>query len=238
MKKKIVRTVYGLVALVLGIAFVARFAGPSLLRLYLESGVGNCRQIPILCMGPTEEINNPALNKGYIAELVPYRFQNLEIYLPKGFNVVQEMIKKAYYKKYKRRDKGAVVYLLYKEPGYFVTLFPNLRQQGITDNYEFIGRMLRTRLNEVSDITGAFFLIMKGIFTPNLADQRDVKMAHFTVEDKRGFINYNTGGADNYFDCNIIDSKGAFFKVYIRDVGARLDLDKVFAIISTVAHPG
>jgi len=39
--------------------------------------------------------------------------------------------------------------------------------------------------------------------------------------------------ADNYFDCNIINNAGDFFKIYIKDKGASLDLDKVVAIIST-----
>jgi hypothetical protein len=75
---------------------------------------------------------------------------------------------------------------------------------------------------------------MKGIFTPDLGNQKDVKMAQFTVLDKRGFINYNLTGPDHYFDCNIFNTNQDFFKIYIKDKGASLDLDKVLTIISTV----
>lgn len=86
-------------------------------------------------------------------------------------------------------------------------------------------------------------------------------MTQFRLNGKRGFINYNLGDQSgiasspqpaasvakqsprndgqglyapvNYFDCNIIDDQGGFFKIYIKDDGARLDLNRVLAIIST-----
>jgi len=61
---------------------------------------------------------------------------------------------------------------------------------------------------------------MKGIFTPDLGRQENVKMAQFKVASKRGFINYNLGQPDNYFDCNVFNEKGVFFKIYIKDKGA------------------
>jgi hypothetical protein len=233
-KKKISRYVSLTIIFSLAILFVAKFAGQSILRLYIEVGIGTCQQIPVLCMAPTQGIINPYLNKEYIAGLLPYRFPKIEISLPRGFTVVQETIKKVYYKKWKRRHAGAVIYFLHEEPDFFINLFPQLKKQGIVNDYEFIRHTMHAKISEVKDLNDAFFVIMKGIFTPDLGEQKNVKMAYVTIVDKRGFINYNLAKPDNYFDCNIINSKGDFFKIYIKDKGARLDLDKVFAIISTV----
>jgi len=233
-KKKISRYVSLAIVFSLAILFVAKFAGQSILRLYIEVGIGTCQQIPVLCMAPTQGIINPYLNKEYIAGLLPYRFPKIEISLPRGFTVVQETIKKVYYKKWKRRHAGAVIYLLHEEPDFFINLFPQLKKQGIVNDYEFIRHTMHAKISEVKDLNDAFFVIMKGIFTPDLGEQKNVKMAYVALADKRGFINYNLAKPDNYFDCNIINSKGDFFKIYIKDKGARLDLDKVFAIISTV----
>ena len=59
-------------------------------------------------------------------------------------------------------------------------------------------------------------------------------MADFTLSDKKGFINYNLSEKDSYFDCNVFNQQGYYFKIYIKDMGARLDLDKVLMFISTV----
>ncbi len=75
---------------------------------------------------------------------------------------------------------------------------------------------------------------MKSIFTPDIGNQHIAKMIKFKIGDKKGFINYNMAKPINYFDCNVLDEKGNFFKVYIKDKGARLDLNNVFAIISTL----
>ena len=107
----------------------------------------------------------------------------------------------------------------------------------------------------ITNFTDLFFIIIKGIFTPDLGDQKGVLMTQFRMSGKRGFINYNLSGQDkialsapaalprndghklyapvNYFDCNIIDDQDGFFKIYIKDAGARLDLNRVLAIIST-----
>lgn len=216
------------------LAFVVKFAGQSILRLYIETGIGSCHKIPILCMTPQEEIINPTINKEYSAELLPYKFPKMEICLPKGFAVVQEGIKKIYYKKRKEQHSGAVIYLLREEPNFFVNLFPRLNRQGIIDDYEFIKRTMYAKLRDVKNLTDAFFVIMKGIFTPDLGDQKNVKMAQFRIADKKGFINYTLSHSENYFDCNIIDNDNNFFKIYIKDSGATLDLNKVLTIISTV----
>jgi hypothetical protein len=233
-KNKFSRNISLTAIFLLAVAFAVKFAGPATLRLYIESGIGDCRKIPILCMGPQEEIIRPAPNKEYIAELLPYKFPKISILIPKGFTVVQETIKKVYYKKHKRKQAGDVIYLLYEEPGFFLKLFPRLKIQGIPNDYEFIKHTMQARIKEIQNLDDAFFVIMKGIFTPDLGEQSQVKMAQFAMPGKKGFINYNLNKSGHYFDCNVINRQGDFFKVYIRDKGARLSLDKVLAIISTV----
>ncbi|MBM3246627.1 MAG: hypothetical protein FJZ13_04795 [Candidatus Omnitrophica bacterium] len=222
------------VVLLIGLAFVAKFSGPSVLRLYVESGIGNCRTIPILCMAPTEEITKPQVNQGYIQGLLPYRSPKMNIDIPRDFSVYEELLKKVYYKKIKRPHREPVIYLVHKTPNFFIDLFPNVKKQGILDNYAFLRRVMYAQLKDIEDLTDAFFIIMKGIFIPDLGDQKNVIMAQFSLGNKRGFINYNLGSQDNYFDCNVLDRQDNFFKVYIKDRGATLDLDKVLAIISTV----
>lgn len=222
------------VLLLLGILFVAKFGGPSILRLYIETGVGSCEKIPILCAQPDKEIIGLGENKEYLAELIQYESPKISAGIPKNFNVVQETLKKVYYKKGKHLDAGNVIYLLHKGPRFFITLFPQLAKQGINEDYKFIKRTMFANLSSIKNLTDAFFVIMKGIFIPDLGDLRDVKMAEFLIADKKGFINYNLGGLDNYFDCNVIDQQGNFFKMYIKDKGASLNLDKVLTIISTL----
>ena len=218
--------------LILAVLFIAKFGGPSILRLYVETGIGTCHKIPILCMVPEEEINNPLINKDYILGLLTYRFPKMTISVPKGFTVSQERIKKVYYKK-KHKGNAAIIYLLYEEPNFFVNLFPQLKKQGIGGDYEFIRRTMSAKLTDIKNITDTFFVIMKSIFTPDVGNQSNLKMAQFTMPGKKGFINYNISKTDNYFDCNVIDDEGDFFKIYIKDKGATLDLSKVLAIIST-----
>lgn len=220
--------------LLLGILFVAKFGGPSILRLYIESGVGSCEKIPILCMQPDKEIIGLGVNKEYLTELRPYESPKMSVAIPRDFTVVQEMMKKVYYKKGKHQHTGNVIYLLHKEPKFFINLFPRLGKQGINDDYEFIKRTMFANSNAMKNLTDAFFVIMKGVFIPDLGDLKNVTMAEFLIADKYGFINYNLGGLENYFDCNIIDQQGNFFKIYIKDKGASLNLEKVLTIISTV----
>lgn len=222
------------VFLALAVLFIARFAGGPILRIYVQSGIGDCRRIPVLCMAPTQNIAGPQIDKEYAATLIYNRFPRMSVSTPRGFSVVQELIKKVYYKKHKRMDNGAVVYLLHQDPGYFISLYPQVKAQGVADNYHFMKRMLYSKESDINGITEAFFVIMKSIFTPDLGDQSGVVMAEISMAGKRGFINYSLGKKDNYFDCNIITDKDVFFKVYIKDRGARLDLDKVFAVISTL----
>ena len=87
-------------------------------------------------------------------------------------------------------------------------------------------------LDKIDSVTDAFFVIMKGIFTPDLGDQANVKMVEFAIGGKKGFINYNI--FNTAFDCNVISERGDFFKVYIKDKEATLNLSKVLAIVSTI----
>jgi hypothetical protein len=215
------------------VAFVIKFAGPKILRQYISYGIGDCKTIPILCMYPDEKVLTPEINKAYIDTLVEQRFPKVSILAPKSFTLVQELIKRRYYKK-RRADKNAVIYLLRQEPDEFIRLYPDVQKQGIRDNYEFMRQLMYANLSKVSNVSDAFFIIMKSVFTPDIGPQGIARMIKFELAEKRGFINYTMAKPNNYFDCNVLDPRGNFFKVYIKDTGARLDLNKVFAIISTL----
>jgi len=231
-KKKLLKTILTAVSLIIAIGFVIRFAGPNILKQYIAYGIGDCKEIPILCMQPEQKIVEPKIDKEYLGTLIPQAFPKMSISVPRGFNLVQELIKKRYYKR--RADNKAVIYLLYQEPGSFIKLYPNVKKQGVNDNYEFMRRLSYSNFEKITDITSAFFTIMKSIFTPDVGDQKRVKMIEFKLGSLRGFIAYSLDNLKNYFDCDIIDSNGNFFKVYIKDHGSRLTLDNVFTIISTV----
>jgi len=218
---------------ILSVGFVARFAGPVILKQYISYGIGDCKAIPILCMQPEDKIFTPEIDKDYLATLVVQKFPKMSVSVPKGFALVQELIKKTYYKKRHPNNK-AVIYLLPQKPNDFIKLYPDVQKQGVKDNQEFIRRLEYANLNNINNITDAFFIIMKSVFTPDIGNQKIAKMIRFKIEDKSGFINYTMARPDNYFDCNIGDTKGNFFKIYIKDIGGRLDLNNVFAIISTL----
>lgn len=219
--------------LIIAITLLALFAGPALLKSYILIGIGNCQKIPILCMKPAEEINNPEVNNAYASELLLYDFPKMSIRAPKGFDVVQELIKKSPHKKWKRKENASVIYVLYQPKGFFINLYPQEKKKGATDNYEFIRRAMYAEVNQVKNISDAFFVIMKSIFIPDLGDQKMAKMAKFTLGDRKGFLNYNSTGGVKYYDCNLFDKDGNFFAIYIKDKSALLDLGKVFTIIST-----
>jgi len=226
--------IYTAVVLSFALLFVAKFGGPAILKAYVETGVGNCRTLPLLCFVPEKEIINPEIDKAYLQELLPYTFPGIDISIPKGFTVIKGKITKAYYKKRKFNAESPVIYLLYQKPNFFINLFPRLKKQGIESNYDFVTRTMNARLNDIDNITDAFFVIMKTIFTPNIGDQANIKMVKFESSDKKGFITYNLRPLENYFDCDVISSDDTFFKIYIKDKGARLNLDKALAIISTL----
>ena len=222
------------IAILFAVLFVAKFGGEAILRLYISSGVGTCKKIPVLCMAPDKEIIGLGVNKEYLAQLVPYEFPKMTVSIPNDFTAIQERVKKFYYSKSNRPQEGNIIYLLYEEPDFFINLFPQLKKQRVNDDFEFIKRTMFAKSGEVKNLTDVFFVIMKGIFIPDLGELSKVKMAQFEIADKRGFINYNLAASGNYFDCNVIDSKANFFKIYIKDKTAGLDLEKVLTIISTV----
>ena len=234
MKKRTLKYIYIAVVLSFSLLFVAKFGGPAILKAYVETGIGNCRTLPLLCFAPEKELVNPEIDKTYLQELLPYTFPGIEISIPKGFTVIKGEVTKVYYKRRKYDARTPAIYLLYQKPNFFVNLFPQLQKQGIVNNYEFVNRTLNAQFINISNLTDAFFVIMKSIFTPNLGDQKNIKMVKFESLDKKGFITYNLNPAENYFDCDVIRSDDTFCKIYIKDKGARLDLDKVLAIISTL----
>lgn len=237
MKDRALKRISIAVALLFAVMFLAVFGKAAILRAYIDIGVGSCRKIPILCKAPEKEIINPAMDKKALGETLPHNFGDIAISLPKGFSVVKGEMRKVYYKKWRLADKGGIVYLLRQDPDFFIGLFPQLKKQGVKDDYEFVSRIMSARSGKIAGLSDAFFVIMKSIFTPDLGDQRSVAMVKFTSGQNKGFINYNLTPRGNYFDCNIISSQGDFFKIYIKDPGATLDLDKLFAIISTVNKP-
>jgi hypothetical protein len=80
----------------------------------------------------------------------------------------------------------------------------------------------------------AFFVIMKAIFTPDIGDQKNVKIAKFNLPGGKGFITYNFDPSRNYFDCDVVFADDSFCKVYIKDKGKVLQMKDVAAIISTL----
>jgi len=220
----------------LGILFVAKAAGASFLRLYVEVGVGSCKKIPVLCMKPTGQIQGLAIDEAFRNELIPYEFPGIHAMLPKGFRVVKEEIKKPYYKKEhlwpKKREEAA--YLVSKEKGFFISLFPEVIKEGITDNYAFYTRVLNSDINGIGSLADVFFVVMKSIFVPDLGYQPTAQIKAFSANGKRGFLLYNFSSAGNFFDCCIFDDQDNFFKVYIRDGNCLLDINKFYTIISTV----
>lgn len=217
-----------------GILFIITFGGPAILRLYVQSGMGNCQKIPILCIRPQPEVINPSINEAYLFGLPYCEMTEVQICTPKEFKVVKQKLTKRYPKNEKSKTKEPVIYLLYEKPGFFVNLFPQLKKQGINSDYEFIRRMMSANLDGINNFIDAFFVIMKGIFTPDLGDQYDVKIISFKTEKFSGFISYNLGFNKNYYDCNVFDAEGNFFKIYIKDFDKLLDLNKVFSIISSL----
>jgi hypothetical protein len=213
---------------------VARFGGPKLLKSYIETGIGPCRKIPILCKVPGEKIDNPSIDRKLLLDMLPYKLHQMVVFLPKRFDVQQETVKKVYYKKWAKKNKGSIIYILCKNPGFFINIFPDLKKKDIGTNYEFLKKTMYANLDNLKNVTDAFFVIMKSIFIPDLGNQDSARMAEFKNANLKGFINYNLTKEGNYFDCNITDEKDVFFKIYIKDKTRQLDLEKVKLVTSTV----
>lgn len=236
MKERLLKWLLITLILSLSIIIIIKFGGPKFLQNYVKSGIGDCESIPILCKMPEGEIIDPRINDNYLQEYIPYKFPKIEIYAPKGFKVVQELIKKPYYIKRKPRNGEPVIYLLHQAPGYFPAIFPQLKNIGIANNYDFLRNVMFARISQINNINDAFFVVMKGIFIPDLGDQNNAVMTKFKLGKMSGFINYNLGKKINYFDCTMVSNEGDFFKIYIKDTQATLDLEKVFTIISTISN--
>jgi hypothetical protein len=174
------------------------------------------------------------VDKEYLEELATFRFKNLEIRMPKDFVVVHEREQKVFYKKWKKRTKDSTAFILNQPPNYFIQLFPQVTARGVKNDYEFLDKTMSANLNSIKNTTDAFFVIVKGIFIPDIGDQRTAVMARFTLGKWKGFINYNLTSKLNYFDVSVIAENGRFYKVYIKDTRNKLNTDKVFAIISTI----
>jgi len=226
------------IVLVLALVFAFKYGGPAILKSYIEIGIGRCEKLPILCKTPEEDWLDPEVDRGTQKNFASYTLDEITIEVPRVFTVIKERMRKAYYKK-KHKDTGDVIYLLYQKPGFFVNLFPKVKKKGVIDDYEFFNRTMSAQTHQIQNVSDTFFVIMKSIFVPNLGDQKKIRMVRFRSGDKRGFLNYTQGGDGNYFDCNIFNAEMDFFKVYIVDKSAALDLKKVFTIISSVRRaPG
>ncbi|MBL7070257.1 MAG: hypothetical protein ISS27_02145 [Candidatus Omnitrophica bacterium] len=234
-KDRFIKSIAITIFILVSIAMVIKFQGALFLRMYVMFGIGDCAKIPILCMTPGERVISESFDQQEPEDFISHIFSDMSIRVPRGFTVVEREIKRVYYKKNKHIGKGAIIYLLYRPPGSFMSLYPQLKDSGVYSDYEFFRRLMFADERKIKSINDAFFVIMKGIFTPDLGDQTKVQMAALNLEEISGFINYNIGGKENYFDCNIFDSQGNYFKIYIRDTKAVLDLDKVLAIISTAS---
>lgn len=225
------------IMLVLGILFVVKFSGPKLLQLYIRSGMGDCKALPITCMEPLAELDNPYFPKERVEDFTRFKFKNIEISLPKGFSVVRGQIKKHFYKKKIVPEGRQTIYLLYQKPDFFVELFPFVRKQGVTDDYEFVRRTMAARTPDINNLTDTFFVVMKGVFTPFLGEQQNLVMLKLKFKNKRAFLNYDLSRQANYYDCTVIDDNRDFFKIYIKDTDKTLSLEDVLAVISTVKKP-
>jgi hypothetical protein len=237
MKKRFLIGFLILIFLFLSLVLIIKIKGSSLLRLYIESGIGACSKIPVLCMTPQGPSLDFGVDREFRQTLIPQRFTRLQVSIPKGFDIVQETVKRAYYKRRRFQGNEPIIYILHQEKDFFVNLFPDLKRSGITNDYEFMRRLKSANIENMNGISDAFFVIMKSIFTPDVGNQRDAKMIEFRVADKHGFMIYNLSGEVNYFDCDIFNRTGGYFKLYIKDKGAKLDLGKVMTIISTIEEP-
>jgi hypothetical protein len=232
-KRHLERYIALAVILVLGILFLAKFAGPEILKTYVEIGMGGAYKQPVFSITAEEKIDNFPLDSTYLEELAPYKYPDMEVLLPKNFSVTKETKTKIYYKRIRVKDKNSAIYLLCKKPEFFIALFPRVKKAGVTSNYEFITKTLNSKTQDIKNTADAFFSIMKSIFTPDMGNQENLKIINFILSDKKGFITYNLTPEVNYFDCNFTDSRDYYLKIYIKDKPASLDLNKVLAIIST-----
>jgi hypothetical protein len=234
LKDKIIKYLVIGTFLILAVLFVIKFTGGSFLRLYVETGIGTCKKIPILCMGPTEEVKDPQIDSAYLTELIPYEFPEVKISIPKGFRVVKEEIKRPYYKNKMYQKREQTIYIVAKDKNFFLNLFPEVKGKGIKNNYEFYTRVIHANLNKINNLTDMFFVIIKSIFTPDIGNQATARIIRYTSGDQKGFISYNLINSRSYFDCIVFDKDNNFFKLYAKDTLGKLDLYKIYTILSTL----
>ena len=231
------RILLAVIFLGLGAWYALKFGAPNTLKLYIRTGIGDCRKIPLLCMSPTKKVVVDQINKECLRESLTYSFSKIKICLPRGFNVTYELTRKAYYKKKISKRNDSFAYLLYEEPRFFIELFPQAKRAGVNNNYDFIKRVMYAKIEDIKGINDAFFVIMKSIFIPDMGDQRQMKMLEIQMPDKKGFLNYNIGKGEDFFECDLVNDKDEFFKIYIKDKTGQLNLEKVIALISSMGRP-
>jgi len=73
------------ILIIAALAFVIKFAGPNLLRLYIGFGIGDCKSSPVLCRQPEAKIFSPQVDTEYRQTLIPFVFPKVSIATPKGF---------------------------------------------------------------------------------------------------------------------------------------------------------
>lgn len=238
MKKNTLKKYAGIaVILVLAIFIIAKLAGGEILKLYVKAGVGDCKEVPFLCMAPGEATLVMQPDKIFESELIPHKFPEVSIRTPRGFSVVQQTIKRVYYKRKKNKQFTTVIYVLGKRANFFLDLYPQVKKDGVNSDYEFINRLMSANVEKIKNLYDAFFVIMKGIFTPDLGNPQSVTMVRFSIENIKGFCNYNLEAKKHYFDFNMFDNLGNFYKVYIKDEEGLLDLNKAMTVASTAGTP-
>lgn len=227
---------YFLTAVILSLAlfYVVKNAGPATIRLYIESGIGNCKEIPIMCSAPEDKFYQAKIDQDFVAMLHEYNLDQIHIHTPDGFKLVKQKIVIRYYKKKKDRSNGSTIYIVQKPVDFFVTLFADVTKNDVKNDYDFVSRVMNARINKINNLKDAFYVIMKGIFTPDLGDQASIKIVKVKAGTMNGFVSYNYEPHANYFDCNLLEKSGGYYKVYIKDKAKKLDLDKVVAMISTL----
>ena len=130
--KNFLKVLLVLFFLLLSLAAIISLKGSSFLRLYIESGIGTCAKIPIFCMSPEERPIEASVNEEYSRQLIRQKFVKMEISIPKGFTIVQERVKKTYFKKKKFLGPEPTIYVVHEEKDFFVRLFPDLKKHGVT----------------------------------------------------------------------------------------------------------
>lgn len=235
MKNRFLKLINAVIILIIFVFVCIKFAVPAILRLYVETGIGSCQKIPILCVKANYEIINPIINEEAIFGLPYCELEDIQICAPETFKIVKQRLAKIYPGAKKYTNHTSIIYLFSGNKDFFVNLFPQLvKNRIIKDDYEFLSKLENSSINDIRTLTDAFFSIMKSILTPDLGSQNDVKIIKITTQKFKGFISYNTKNSSNYFDCNIVTEEGSFMKIYIKDKEKMLDLDKVIAILASI----